>query len=131
LLQLIREAGHPDELNQTELGEKYGVSQQQISKDLRRIGASVRRNLDADRRALAVDAAVQRAIRGLLEDGDWYKAGQLALDWDEWVADSDLGTAGDGQGDDDHDISVVEALSPEEQYAELVGAASTVDVDDE
>jgi len=36
LLQLVREAGHPDDLNQTELAERYGVSQQQMSKDLAR-----------------------------------------------------------------------------------------------
>jgi DNA-binding transcriptional ArsR family regulator len=88
ILQLIREAGHPGELNQTELGERYGVSQQQISKDLKRLGESIRQSLDDDRRALAVDAVVQRSIRGLLDEGDYYKAGQLAIEWDSWVSDS-------------------------------------------
>ncbi len=92
LLQLIREAGHPGELNQTELAERYDVSQQQISKDLKRIGESVRKSLDDDRRALHVDAVVQRSIRGLLDNGDFYKAAQLALEWDEWVDESNLRT---------------------------------------
>jgi len=90
LLQRLREAGHPGNLNQTELAETYGVSQQQISKDLKRIGETIRRSLDEDRRALAVDSVVQRSIRGLLDDEEYYKAAQLALEWDEWVSGSSI-----------------------------------------
>jgi hypothetical protein len=92
LLQLIREAGHPGELNQTELAERYGVSQQQISKDFKRIGESIRQSLDDDRRALNVDSVLQRSIRGLLENGDYYKAAQLALEWDSWIDDCAMRT---------------------------------------
>jgi hypothetical protein len=90
LLQRIREAGHPRALNQTELGEEFGVSQQQISKDFARVGAHVRQSLDADRRALAVNATVQRAVRGLLDEGEYYDAGRLALKWDSWVEESGM-----------------------------------------
>lgn len=85
ILQRIHDVGHPRELNQTELGEQYGVSQQQISKDFAKIGAHIRETLDDDRRALAVNTTVQRSIRGLLEQGEYYKAGKLSLKWDEWV----------------------------------------------
>jgi hypothetical protein len=88
ILQLIHEAGHPRDVNQTELAERYGVSQQQISKDFKRIGQAVRESIDDDRRALSVHAVVQRSIRGLLDEGEYYKAGQLAIEWDEWVSDS-------------------------------------------
>jgi DNA-binding transcriptional ArsR family regulator len=101
ILQLLREAGHPGELNQTELGERYGVSQQQISKDLKRLGESIRQSLDEDRRALAVDAVVQRSIRGLLDEGEWFKAAQLAMDWDRWVDDSSIQTGSRAKGTDD------------------------------
>jgi len=90
ILQLIHEAGHPADVNQTELAERYGVSQQQISKDFKRIGRCIREGLDDDRRALSVHATVQRSIRGLLDEGDYYKAGQLAIEWDEWVSDSSV-----------------------------------------
>lgn len=92
LLQRIREVGHPGELNQSELAEKYDVSQQQISKDFKRIGKSIRQSLDVDRRALHVDSVVQRSIRGLLDNGEFYKAAQLALEWDEWVDESNMQT---------------------------------------
>lgn len=88
LLQLIEEAGHPDDLNQTELAEKFDVSQQQISKDIRRLGAFVREELtDPDRRTLTIDAVVNRSIRGLLDEGDFRKAAQTALEYDEWVSE--------------------------------------------
>jgi len=108
LLQLIREAGHPDELNQSELAERYGVSQQQISKDFKRIGESIRQSLDDDRRALAVNTTVQRSIRGLLDQGEFYKAGKLALEWDEWVVSSGIQT----QGTSDSKQNISEILSP-------------------
>jgi hypothetical protein len=51
-----------------------------------------------------MDSTVQRAIRGLLEEGDYYKAGQLALDYDEWVS-------GESGGVDGADRSIAELLS--------------------
>jgi len=104
LLQRIEAAGHPRELNQSALGEEYGVSQQQISKDFKKIGAKIRDSLDADRRALAVNSTVQRSIKGLLENEQWYRAGKLALEWDKWVAESDI-------EDKDENPTLVETLS--------------------
>jgi hypothetical protein len=93
-------------LNQSALGDEYGVSQQQISKDFKRIGATVRDSLDVDRRALAVNSTVQRSIKGLLENEQWYRAGKLALEWDKWVAESDI-----EDKDKDENPTLVEALS--------------------
>jgi len=104
LLQRIEGAGHPRELNQSALGDEYGVSQQQISKDFKKIGAKVRESLDVDRRALAVNSTVQRSIKGLLENEQWYRAGKLALEWDKWVAESDIES-------EDENPTLVEALS--------------------
>jgi hypothetical protein len=88
LLQLIEKAGHPAALNQTRLAERYGVSQQQISKDFDRIAEYRREQLDdRDRRALQVTATVDRAIQGLLEEGEYWKAGKLAIKRDEWATE--------------------------------------------
>jgi len=86
LLQLIREAGHPSELHQGQLAERYGVSQQQISKDIDRLGEYIHEQLsDRDRRALIVNTAVTRAIRGLLKEEEWRKAARTAIEYDEWA----------------------------------------------
>lgn len=72
LLQQVRDLGHPSMINQVEAAERYGVLQQQISKDLDRIDESVHEHIvDRDRRAFTVDAVVQRSIRGLLEEGEY------------------------------------------------------------
>lgn len=95
LLELVQEAGHPDELNQSELADRYGVSQQQISKDMDRLGEHVRATVGTDRRALVVDSVIQRSIRGMLDEGEYRQAAKTAMEWDEWV-----GTGGVPTGDD-------------------------------
>ena len=88
LLQLVEEAGEPSDLNQTQLADDYGVSQQQISKDLSRLADHVReRMVDRDRRAFVVESVVRRSLRGMMEDGDWRKAAQTAMEYDDWIHD--------------------------------------------
>lgn len=118
LLQLVREAGHPDDLNQTELAERYGVSQQQISKDMKRLGEAIREGLDADRRALRVDSVVQRSIRALLDKGEHRKAAKTAMEWDEWVASSDLPTGNGPAGDDRTLAEVLSAEAPTADFSD-------------
>lgn len=89
LLQQIQSVGHPRILNQNELADRYGVSQQQISSDFDKIATHVReRCSDHDRRALVVDSVVDRSVRGLLEDDEWRKAAQTILEWDEWAREN-------------------------------------------
>ena len=84
LLQQVRDLGHPSMIHQGEAAERYGVSQQQISKDLDRIAEYVDENLGA-RHELTIDAVFQRSIQGLLEEGEYRKAARTAKDYDEWV----------------------------------------------
>lgn len=63
LLQQVRDLGHPSMIHQGEAAERYGVSQQQISKDLDRIAEYVEANLGA-RHELTIDAVFQRSIQG-------------------------------------------------------------------
>lgn len=86
LLQLIEEAGTPGAINQTQLADRYGVSQQQISKDLDRLGAHAHeRIVDRDRRAFTVGSVVERSIRGLMDEEEWRKAAKTAMEYDEWL----------------------------------------------
>jgi hypothetical protein len=75
-------------INQARAADRYGVSQQQISKDLDRIAESVHEHVvDRDRRAFTVDAVVQRSIRGLLEEEEYRQAARTAMEWDEWLTE--------------------------------------------
>jgi len=88
LLRQIRDLGHPSMIHQGEAAERYGVSQGQISKDLSRLAESVREHIvDRDRRAFTVDSVVRRSIQGLLEDDEYRKAAQTAMEWDEWLTE--------------------------------------------
>ena len=84
LLQQIEDVGHPAVLNQTELADRYGVSQQQISKDLDRLDEYVRGRLGR-RRDLEVGSVLQACMTGALSDGDYDAARKAATAYDEYL----------------------------------------------
>ena len=84
LLEEIYNLGHPRFIHQSEAADRYGVSQAQISKDLKRLAEHVDADLGS-RRALATDAVFQRCLRGLLEEGEYRDAARTVKDWNEWV----------------------------------------------
>lgn len=87
ILQLMARKGSPDlEQTQAELAARYGVSQQQISKDLERIRESVEHHF-ADNIELRAHFVFDRAVTELQEEGDHYKAAQLMEKWLGWLAD--------------------------------------------
>ena len=86
LLEQIYDLGHPSMIHQGEAAERYGVSQSQISKDLSRLAEHVDTELGS-RRALATDAVFKRAVRGLLEDGDYRDAARTMKDWNDWLTE--------------------------------------------
>jgi predicted XRE-type DNA-binding protein len=89
LLELIEQAGSPARMNQSDLAERYGVTQSQISKDLDRLGEFVGDAL-GQRATLSTRALHRRVITDLLETDDW-RATKAAWDvqqeWNDWLAD--------------------------------------------
>jgi len=73
-------------LNQTEQAERYGVSQQQISKDLDRLAEHIEASL-GNHRDLVTESVYQRAIRGLLSEGEYRKAAMTVKDWNDWLVE--------------------------------------------
>ena len=71
-------------MNQTELADRYGVSQQQISKDLDRLDEYVRDRLGR-RRDLEIGSVLKRCMTGALEEGDWNDARKAATAYDEYL----------------------------------------------
>jgi len=84
LLQQIEDLGHPSALNQTELADRYGVSQQQISKDLDRLDEYIRGRLGR-RRDLQIGSVLQRCMTGALEEDDYNAARKAATAYDEYL----------------------------------------------
>lgn len=86
IYDMIEDAGHPRALEptQTELGEMFGVSQRQISTDIQRIreyeAEHVGENADTD-----TELVCRKAVMGLLEQGRFREAGELQLDYYDWL----------------------------------------------
>jgi hypothetical protein len=80
----IEDLGHPSALNQTELAERYDVSQQQISKDLDRLDEYVRGRL-GKRRDLEIGSVLKRCMTGALEQDDFTSARKAATAYDEYL----------------------------------------------
>jgi transcriptional antiterminator len=83
---IITDLGHPSLVNQTELAQRYGVSQPQIHKDIQVI-AEYAANSVGDQHELEVESVFRRSIRGLLEDEEWRKAARTAKDYADWMND--------------------------------------------
>lgn len=86
LLQQVIEAGHPRAINQTELADRYGVSQQQVSKDMDRLSEFVAEHVGSDHRFI-LESVYHGAMLNLVEEGEYFKAVQVARWWGEWLAD--------------------------------------------
>jgi DNA-binding transcriptional ArsR family regulator len=84
ILQQTRDLGHPSALNQTELAERYDVSQQQISKDLDRLDEYVRGRL-GQRRDLEIGTVLEKCMTGALEEGDYTSARKAAMAYDDYL----------------------------------------------
>jgi hypothetical protein len=70
------------------MADRFNVSQQQISKDIQRLGEYVHgRVLDRNQRALIVQSVTNRALRGLLDEGEYRKAAKTAMEYDEWATE--------------------------------------------
>lgn len=127
IYQMLEDAGHPRALEptQAELGDTYGVSQRQISKDIQRLreyeAQRVGDNADTD-----TELVCRKAVIGLLEQGRFKEAGELQLQYYDWLqsagykdrepdqvdvdvrgqhthAHADLGAFSQGQADTDED----------------------------
>lgn len=119
ILQLMREAGHPDQLKQTRLAERYDVDQSRISRDFKRLREHIRENLGARRHSIS-ESLYRKAIKEYIDRGEYDKAIESLESWNEWLRE-------EGARDTEPDETNVN-LSTEEQFANLVGAASEVDL---
>lgn len=84
LLGIITQLGHPSRVNQTELADRYGVSQPMIHKDLNELADHVSGRV-GDRHDLEIESVFRRSIQGLLDEEEWRKAAQTAADYSEWM----------------------------------------------
>lgn len=90
ILEIILHAGHPSAISQVELADHFDVAQSTISRDIDRLEESIRAHL-ARRRDLKIGSALDRALRGALDDEDWEATRRIAETYHEYMDDR-LGT---------------------------------------
>lgn len=86
ILQLIERKGHPWGFNYTQLGERYGVTRQQIAKDFDRIKDWYGDNIGEDAKQ-ASDLAYRRIVQEHMDNGDFEKARRALDSWNGWLED--------------------------------------------
>lgn len=87
LLDLLNKRGHPDRLpKQADLAEDFNVSQQQISKDLQQIRDYIRYHA-GDTAITQTEMVARKAVREELEEGNWSKALDNQLKYNDWLFD--------------------------------------------
>jgi len=89
LYNLIEEAGHPRNLerSQEQLGQRYGVTQRQISSDIEKIREYETRNVGKDVRA-NTSFVCEKAVRELMSQGEYKDAANLQIAFFEWLQES-------------------------------------------
>lgn len=87
ILQLIERKGHPWGFNYTQLGERYGVTRQQIAKDFDRLKDWYGDRIGEDS-LTASDLAYRRIVQEHMDNGDLEKARRALDSWNGWLQDT-------------------------------------------
>jgi len=84
ILQLIMEAGHPGNIHQTKLAERYGVTQGQISQDI----SAIRKNFNKQSKEdieFITEIVYQKCIKSLLKEKKYLDASKVIESWNKWL----------------------------------------------
>jgi len=87
ILQLIERKGHPWGFNYTQLGERYGVTRQQIAKDFDRLKDWYGDRIGGDAK-VSSDLAYRRIVQEHMDNGDYEKARRALDSWNGWLQDT-------------------------------------------
>lgn len=81
ILQIIERRGDPHTVNQTALADRYGVTQSQISKDIKKLGEHVRTSL-GNKAEMTAWAAFKAALADCDDAMDRF---DLVMKWMDWL----------------------------------------------
>jgi hypothetical protein len=84
IFKLIEQKGHPWGFNKSQLGRRYGVSDQQIHKDFDRLKDWYGDRIGDDA-TQASDLAYRRIVQEHMDNGDYEKARRALDSWNGWL----------------------------------------------
>lgn len=86
IFEMIVNAGHPDKLSRTELGNYYGVAPSTITRDIEKIKNELKDEVSNDAH-LITETFYRKAIRHKVDEEKYMEANRLIKDWNEWLFD--------------------------------------------
>ena len=86
ILQAIIEAGTPSAVNQRQFADRFDVHESTVSRDMQRLREAIDEHLGNDAK-LTTWALFERTVQELQAEGKWKQAWDVAMDWNEWLAD--------------------------------------------
>lgn len=84
ILQILESTGHPKMVSQSQLAIRYGVSQQQISKDMVVLREKIKRQFGDDIH-LTNYIVYNKALMELMTQGRYLDAVRVLESWNEWL----------------------------------------------
>lgn len=86
LLRFAIDAGHPDRISPTKMGERYDVDKSTITRDMQRIADEIHENLTSDAE-MVTSIVYRKAIRELMGNDDYLDAVEVVESWNNWLFD--------------------------------------------
>ena len=90
LLIAVEKTGSPRQLNYAELGRRFGVSRQQIRRDMERLGEYVSESIGSETHTLEASAFLWRCCQELMAEGSWRQAARTYKDLEDWRRNESL-----------------------------------------
>ena len=87
ILNLIEQKGHPWGFNYAQLGRRYGVTRQQISKDFDRLKDWYQDKIGGDAK-VSSDLAYRRIVQEHMDNGEYNKARKALDSWNGWLQET-------------------------------------------
>ena len=105
ILKMIERKGHPWGFNKSQLGRRYGVSDQQIHDDFDRLKEWYGDRVGDDAK-VSSDLAYRRILQEHMDNGNFEKARRVLDSWNNWLQD----TGEQSTEPDEHEVSLSDAL---------------------
>lgn len=87
LLRRVKLAGHPDNINKSEMARLFDIARRTIFSDMSdHVLPSIRESV-GDNHMEVSQLAYNKAIQALLEEGKYEKAARVADKWNDWLSD--------------------------------------------
>lgn len=88
LLNCVKACGSPSRINRRSMGERFGVTGQQISQDMDALGEYLADSAGGTRAVATAAMVYQKTVNELLAAEEWKDAAAVTSDWMDWLQET-------------------------------------------